>query len=418
MATADVARLRFVMSADSGGLKAGCKDASGSLKDMESQTRQSVGRMDGQGIDWKGIKKSARSLKFVGREMGGMFKGAIGDVMGMATAGMGMGKLGGAMAIGAIGTNLVMEHFAEEERKRQEEHQKAFATVHGAASHGISATKYRELETIAAGDDKFLSDMADTMKQLADAGPGASAALKSLGREIGDIKGNMGIRGEHAKTSSQQMLIDAGEERMKKLGFGRDSWGGINSEAAHALKQHAYDKLRKSGLSDKEAKKQLASRLSKEGFDPLMAEWEKDAEQSTQKAEKRGALLQDPNLKTNKEKLNEKLHQIGDTQKDIDADKGLSAEEKASYREKSARAAQEAIEDYKKAQHGGAVGMAGAAESGSAEAYSVIAQARMGAQGAENDTATTNALLEKNLPELIDAVKSLNPNWRKADVPG
>ena len=87
--------------------------------------------MDSGSIDWKGLKKSARSLKFVGREMGGVFKGGLGDVMGVATAGIGMGKLGGAMAVGAIGTNMVMEHFAEERRKQEEKQGQAFSTMQG-----------------------------------------------------------------------------------------------------------------------------------------------------------------------------------------------------------------------------------------------------------------------------------------------
>ena len=122
--------------------------------------------------------------------------------------------------------------------------------------------------------------------------------------------------------------------------------------------------------------------------------------------------MADPSLKTNKEKLTEKLHAIGDTQKDIDADKDLTAEQKASYREKTGRATKDALDDYQKAQ-GGPAGMAGAATAGSAEAYSVIAGAQMGA--ASDSTAETNAILQAQFPELIQAVKGLNPNWRKAD---
>ena len=36
---------------------------------------------------------------------------------------------------------------------------------------------------------------------------------------------------------------------------------------------------------------------------------------------------------------------------------------------------------------------------------------------AGNDTAATNEILSRQFPELINAVKGLNPNWRRADSP-
>ena len=114
-------------------------------------------------------------------------------------------------------------------------------------------------------------------------------------------------------------------------------------------------------------------------------------------------LRADPNLKSNKEKLTDRLGHLRNLKKGGADDELIG------------RATKDALDEYRKAQ-GGPIGMAGAAVAGSEEAYSIVAKAQMGAAAAGNDTATTNAILEKSFPELIKAVEKLNPNWRKADA--
>jgi hypothetical protein len=72
MATADVARLRFILSADAGGLKAGVKEGTGSLKDMASSAGQHGDRAGEQFGEkfYHGSAKKLRALSHVAENFG------------------------------------------------------------------------------------------------------------------------------------------------------------------------------------------------------------------------------------------------------------------------------------------------------------------------------------------------------------
>lgn len=434
MPAADVARLRFVMSADSGGLKSGCKDAIGSLKDMSDQTGRSMQRMDSGGINWKGLKRSARSLKFVGREMGGMFKGVLGDAIGIAATGAAMGPMGAALAAGAVGVNMYQEH----QKQLEEDRTKAALQFREASVKGLDAATYRSISSIAGDDTKFLDDLAVGMKRLADAGPNASQQLKQFGQDVENFKLSLGLQGKEGKAVEQSQLAFAGEKRLENAGLRKDWFGG---DQADAMTKHFAQKYQDEGLGEKDAWKKARAKMRKfttwsvlaqeyqltgggfgdpeeqtKAYKEAMAEYEADLQSKqkklVEKAEIQGkGQSQALGLRTNKEKLEGRLKEIdkiksaggyGETNKENEVIAG--------------RAAHEAIDEYKKAQGMDKVNMAGAAQYGSVEAYSTIAQSQMGAAAAENSTAETNALLEKHFPDLIQAVKSLKPDWRRAET--
>jgi hypothetical protein len=380
MGAADVARLRFILSADSGGLKAGCKEGAGSLKDMSSQVGRDMGRMDNLTPDWKGLKKSARSLRFVGCELGGVFKGGIGDAIGIATAGAGLGPIGAAAAIGAAGINLAQQHDQELKQQRAA----AAASFREARHYGIDAGTYRSLKAIAGDDAEFLDALADGMKRLKDAGPTASESLKRFGKDVEDFKLSLGFKGDEGERAKTHQLAMAERHDMEVAGKPDESWSDWLLDTSYAAT--------KRGLHQTEGyEKPLADRAEKrmKQKDSLIA---------------RDELMRDPKFRTNRENFTERLSHLDELQKS-GADQLIVG-----------RATKDAIDEYHKAQ-GGAAGMAGAAVAGSAEAYSVVAQAQMGAAGAGNDVATTNDILEKaNFPELLKAVKNIKADWRRADT--
>jgi hypothetical protein len=406
MPTADVARLRFTLSADSSGLKAGVKEATGSLKDMSSETGRAMNAMDGLSPDWKGLKRSARSLRFVGRELGGLFKSGIGDAIGVATAGVGMGPLGAGLAIGAIGMSMAESHQEQLEKDRT----KAFQDFRGARSKGIDAGTYRSLAAIAGDDAKFLDDMAGSMKKLQDEGPNASESLRKLGEDIKNLGHFTGVDAEDAKIRENQLFL-SGEKRLENAKEPSLSIGEDSHRLSLLREKLKLSDAQMEGMSNRSA---FGTYTPVESFQPdyfrkhdkyveYVKQYEKLMQKDEGSATLRSEFENDPSLKTYREKLDERLKHYGEALKDGGNPILIG------------RAGREAIDEYNKAQ-GGQAGFAGMAVAGSEEAYSIIAHARMGAAGLGNDTAKTNAILEKQFPELIDAVKNTKPDWKKADT--
>ncbi len=84
MATADVARLRFILSADAGGLKAGTKEAAGSLKDFNDAAASRGGKGgEAFGEKWfHGMSHKLRGLRHVAGDFG--IGGPLGQAMGVS----------------------------------------------------------------------------------------------------------------------------------------------------------------------------------------------------------------------------------------------------------------------------------------------------------------------------------------------
>jgi hypothetical protein len=277
---------------------------------------------------------------------------------------------------------------------------------------------------------------------VAEAGPAGTDALKRLKAEIDDYKRYAGMEG-NVKTHVEAY---AGEERMSEFGV-RDNttlgwWKSFATDEQQitAMEQHFTEKYKREGLDDEHAKAKAAERIStftapgiglgrqlanygtvpesmKAAYRDAMTEYEKDMEGAEQKRDEKADLRARgvggaEKFRTNWEKLNDDL-------KDIEKLKTAQAydlTDKTHNDVIAGRATEDALEEYKRAQHGGAVGMAGAYEAHSREAYAVVAGAQMGA-AAEDSTEKTNELLEHHFPDLIAAVKALQPHWREADGP-
>jgi hypothetical protein len=256
------------MSADASGLQSGCKEASGSLKDMKQDFGRVSEEIDGKGFDWKGMKKSARSLKFVGREMGGMIKGGLGDVIGIAATGAAMGPAGAALAAGAVGMKMLDEH----QQQITEDRANALHTMRESSRLGISADSYSSIKGVAGDDTKFLDDMAGAMKKLQDEGPNASEALKQLGRDIQGLDVTKGIGGKEGEDLSRERKVAAVEKMLTDQGVGPDTatggYLGYDDKSLRVMKQ-------KLNLSDEEMGKfsdvgsggRMSRRRSLFGFD-------------------------------------------------------------------------------------------------------------------------------------------------------
>lgn len=425
----DVARLRFVLSADSGGLKSGCKEAIGSLKDMSSQAGQAMNRLDSGSIDWRGLKKSARSLKFVGREMGGMVKGGLGDLIGIAGAGAAMGPVGAAMAAGAVGVNWIQQQQQEKEREREASlaRMNAASQIEGhgrGANRGMDVGQYRQLAMIAGEDTKFLDDMARSMKDLADAGPAASSELKKLGRDIQALGSSMGLSGQAGKEASMKEKTAALEKEMEGRGQRKNFFGG---DQAKVMEDFFTQKYQKEGLQEGEAKKKAREKMSgfttysifggeyqltgggfgdsKEQTDKYQAAMSevKDSLDEQKKSIVERAALRDQGgkeaqgLRTNKEKLSDRMSEIKKIE-DVGGYGGTDAENK-DYADRARKKAEKELGSKP-------AGMAGAVASGSQEAYSLVAQAQMAAQGAgSGGQDVTDATVAAKLDILTEVIR-------------
>ena len=128
MATADVARLRFILSADAGGLKAGTKEAAGSLKDFNDAAASRGGKGgEAFGEKWfHGMSHKLRGLRHVAGDFG------IGGPLGQAMGALHAGAAFGAAGVGVAGVGIGYEMMQQSEEKRERDRQKAEESFRGA----------------------------------------------------------------------------------------------------------------------------------------------------------------------------------------------------------------------------------------------------------------------------------------------
>jgi hypothetical protein len=247
-----------------------------------------------------------------------------------------------------------------------------------------------------AGDDKqMLEGLTIGLQNLQKQGDNASDALKSLAQQISEMGGTAANR--------EKTLADANIERIRKEGntieAGVRSWAPTVERFALGFASPMLGGAFDVGLPQPGEKL-----LQKQGAGQQTEYLEKH------ESARQSALLQiegkstTEKLRTNKEKLTDDLTHIK-KMKDAGAITGGVA----------GRAGFEAISEFTKSQ-GGAVGMAGAMQQGSVGAYSVIAGAQMAAAGAQDAQAVTDDILSKGFADLIEAVNSIKPDWRKADT--
>lgn len=426
---ADSSRLNWILSADPSGLKAGCKEAQNSLKDLSSTTATEFQKADSRKPSWKGVKSSTKELKKAvkgfGPEIAGMF-GGVGDVVG---AGLALG-IGGAAVAGA---GLAYSAYQSRQEKMAADREKAYKGFASARAAGIDAGTYRTLEAIAGDDAKFLTDMAEGMKKLKDAGPLASESLKKFAADIENFRLSMGVPAEDAKREREQLRLSA-EQRLKPLAAYLDDNAQLEVMKNVVLKG-------KRGMTDDEAERELDKMSAKnimgnrvktfsptfgaataseqrasDAYDKLAAEYEKEMQGKQGNLEKDLKRQQEADkFLTPRQKLDRELQRINQlyntgrnpfTKEFADKDQASIA----------GKATATAISEYRKEMSGGAE-MAGAAQFGSVEAYGTIASAVMAQRGVKETADETNAILTEKFDNLIQAVQQLKPNWRTDEGP-
>lgn len=413
----DVARLRFVLTADPSGMRDGCKQAAGSLKEMASNTTQTVGRMDKQvsgGFDFKGLKSKAKGMKYLGKEMGGLAKGAIGDLFGIATMGATFGVAGAAVAGGAALYALA----EKDQEKTAKERDDAFKSFREARDKGISGSTYRELKQIAGDDTKFLDDMALGMKKLKDAGPEASQSLQQFAKDIQAFRLSLGLEGAETETAKQEALKLSGEKRLSDVGKPPKSWFANVTDTPS--KDLSLDVIKKElGLTDQQMRefaipamdggwKRAPNETNYPGsgaaYAKYMGQYElkmQDMEAAIQKKAEGSTF--GLKYRTNREVLNDELKQISEFRKAGGIDDTIAG-----------RATFEVLANYRKGE-GSGLKMAGVAAYGSAEAYATIAEAQMAALGVKDQTQKQTEILVGKFDELKAAVENVKANWKTAD---
>jgi hypothetical protein len=427
---ADVARLRFIMSADAGGIRSGCKEAAGSLKEMAGETGRTMREGNVFESLERGLHSQKKTLRFAGHELGREIGGGLHKGIEVAEMGLAMGPAGLALGAGMLAVGSLREREEEMAKQRTE----SLRQVREAQGHGISVESYRNIAELAGQDTKYLDDMADAMKRLGDAGPGGAKALEAMNEQIAKERTYAGIPAETSE-AGRSFLARAGEEKMKEAGI-THGYSYSGHDQILAMQQHFTEKYKEQGMSQEQAEAKANQRISAyaernmfgggmtwkgwraddAAYERDMAEYMKNVGEHEKKAREDAALKRQggeeaKGLRTNREKLDDRLKEI----EKIRGAGGYDLSDAAHNEQIAGRATQEALEAYRKAQ-GGAVGMAAAMTAGSVGAYGVVAQAQMGA-AAEDSTAQTNALLEQHFPELIAAVKALQPHWREADGP-
>lgn len=392
---ADSARLNWILSADPSGLKAGCKEAQNVLKELAGSSSQTVGRMDASGLDFKGLKKSVKSLKYMGKELGGPVKSMLGDMFGVATMGAQFGLAGAAVGAG-VGLYGLMEARQEKIAASQAKALKGFSAAREA---GVDPGTYRTLEAIAGDDSKFLAELAEGMKKLKDAGPLASESLKRFAQDVENFRVSIGAPEDDKKNQRKQLAL-AGHERLK-----------------HIETDFQKDEIirKRLGLSKEEMNRRNNSGWSITPGLRIGNDWENEkfAEYEALMQGDQGKLSKDlkrqqesEKFLTPKQKLDKELKRINDLF--VDKDTGKIAPD---YQATAGKATATAITEYRAAMSGG-LAMAGAAQEGSVEAYGTIASATMAERGDQQAADETDAILERGFDNLLQALRGLQPNWR------